>query len=100
MKGGTFRASRNASWFVYHEERRSAQVSKSRLSQMSVDELVQRHAALSAEQGRGLEGFSSMIKVNRLAQQIFDINSELKSRPGDQRLALAELFQILIHGYV
>jgi hypothetical protein len=59
---------------------------------MSVDELVQRHAVLSAEQGRGLDGFSSMIKVNRLAQQISEINSELKSRPGDQRLALTGLF--------
>ena len=33
-----------------------------------------------------------MAKVNRLLQKIFEINAELKSRPGDQRRALTELF--------
>lgn len=70
-------------------------MSKSRLSQMSIDELLQRHADLSTEQGRALEGFSSMAKVNRFGQQIFDINAELESRPGDQRLALTKLFSSL-----
>lgn len=67
-------------------------MNKSELSQMDVDELLLRHAELSAEQGRALEGFSSMAKVNRLGQQIFAIDAELKSRPGDQRIALTKLF--------
>lgn len=67
-------------------------MSKSGFSQMRVAELLRRHAELSIEQGRALEGFSSMAKVNRLLQKIFEINAELKSRPGDQRRALTELF--------
>ena len=65
-------------------------MSKSSLSQMSVDGLVARHAELSSQAGKALESFDRMSKVNRLLSQVFDINAELKSR--DQRIALRKLF--------
>lgn len=67
-------------------------MSKASIYEMNVDALVEHHADLSIKQGQALEAFSSMAKVNRFGSQIQDINAELKSRPGDQRIALIRLF--------
>lgn len=67
-------------------------MSNSRFSKMVVENLVSLHADLSAKQGHAQESFLSMTIVNRLGKQIFDINDELKSRPGDQRIVLIKLF--------
>lgn len=58
-----------------------------------VDELVTRYVELSILQGRAQDLFQSISKVNRLGDEISEIDDELMRRPGDQRRLLTRLFQ-------
>jgi hypothetical protein len=58
---------------------------------MSVDQLVERFAALALEQDRALLG-ENITRVNQLYDALKDVESELKLRDGDQRRALLRLY--------
>ena len=61
------------------------------LSDMSVDQLVNQLADLAVEQDvRLLE--NDVAAANRLYDEMHEISTELKSRPGDQRTALMALY--------
>jgi hypothetical protein len=61
------------------------------LKSRTVEELVERFAALAIEQDEaGLH--DDIPRVNRLYRQIKTIEAELKSRSGDQRTALLTLY--------
>jgi hypothetical protein len=62
-----------------------------KLSNLSVEQLVNLFVELSVEQDMALLS-NAQAKVNRLYWKIDAINNELKSRPGDQRLALLPLY--------
>jgi hypothetical protein len=62
------------------------------IRQMPVGELVERFAALCVAQDQALL-YSDIAKVNRLVRQMWEVQDELKSRPGDQRRALVSLFE-------
>lgn len=62
-----------------------------KLSNLSVEQLVNLFVELSVEQDMALLS-NAQAKVNRLYWKINAINNELKSRPGDQRLALLPLY--------
>lgn len=61
------------------------------LQSASVDELVQRFAAIALEQDDALLD-SNISKVNRLFWQLDAVKSELRARAGDQRRALVRLY--------
>ena len=65
---------------------------KTDLSMMSVDDLVQRFAEITREQDKMLL-VGQIAKFNRLFDRMMEVHDELKSRPGDQRRALVELFK-------
>jgi len=61
------------------------------LPKMTVAQLVERFTALALAQNHAL--FEDEIaKFNQLFDQMSAVTEELKSRPGDQRLALLDLF--------
>jgi hypothetical protein len=57
----------------------------------SVDELVQRFVAIAIDQDWAIF-HGDNAKYNRLYGQMDEIRNELRSRPGDQRRALVELY--------
>jgi hypothetical protein len=59
--------------------------------EMSVDQLVERFAAVCVEQDRALL-YSDIKKFNQLYDQMASIRDELKRRAGDQRSALLALY--------
>jgi len=61
------------------------------LSRMTTEQLVQLFAELSVEQDRALL-LRAISKVNKIYDKLEAIESELKSRPGDQRSALLPLY--------
>jgi hypothetical protein len=58
---------------------------------MSAKELIGLFAELCVAQDQALL-YSDIAKLNRLIKQMWDVQDELKSRPGDQRRALLALF--------
>ena len=62
-----------------------------RLSEMSVQQLVNEFSALAMRQGHALLG-NEIPKVNKIFDQLQAVAGELKSRPGDQRTALMRLY--------
>lgn len=62
-----------------------------KLGEMSVDQLVERFAALALEQDRALLE-ENIKRVNQLYDALKDVESELKLRDGDQRRALLRLY--------
>jgi hypothetical protein len=62
-----------------------------KLGEMTTDQLVDRFMGLALEQDHALLG-NEISKVNRLYNQLKDIEGELKVRPGDQRRALLRLY--------
>lgn len=61
------------------------------LSLMSIEQLVGRFGAIGVEQYQAeLEG--KIGSYNRLYDEMATLSEELRSRPGDQRRALAQLF--------
>lgn len=61
------------------------------VQQMSSRELVESFAELCIAQDQALL-YSDIAKVNSLIKQMWDVQDELKSRPGDQRRELVSLF--------
>ena len=61
------------------------------LPDMSIDQLVERFAALALEQDRALLG-ENIKRVNQLYDALEDVEGELKQRDGDQRRALLRLY--------
>lgn len=61
------------------------------IDQMTTSELVERFAEVAAAQDEA-ELHGEMAKYNRLFKQMMDIESQLRSRDGDQRLQLVRLF--------
>jgi hypothetical protein len=61
------------------------------LSEMSIDQLVERFTALALEQDRALLG-ENIKRVNQLYDALEDVEDELKLRHGDQRRALLRLY--------
>jgi hypothetical protein len=59
---------------------------------MTVRELVQVFANVTAEQGTALKRYD-VSQYKKLYVQMMDIANELKSRPGDQRRALMVLYE-------
>jgi uncharacterized protein DUF2019 len=59
---------------------------------MTVDELIQRFAAIAIEQDRALL-YSEIAKYNRLYDQLKAVEDELKGRSNDQRRALLHLYE-------
>jgi hypothetical protein len=62
-----------------------------KLVTLSVDALVERFAEICLAQDEALL-YSNIAKFNRLFDQMIAIEDELKSRTGDQRIALTALF--------
>lgn len=61
------------------------------LKSMSVDELVHRFIEIAIAQDWAIFE-DETAKYHRLYRQMDEIDNELKSRPGDQRRALAQLY--------
>jgi hypothetical protein len=61
------------------------------IQQIPTPELVERFATLCVAQDQALL-YSAISKLNKLIKQMWDIEDELKARPGDQRRALLVLF--------
>jgi hypothetical protein len=61
------------------------------LSDMTTKDLVERFAQIGVAQDQALLG-GEIAKFNRLFDQMADVSNELKSREGDQRSALMELY--------
>ena len=62
------------------------------LQDLSVDQLVDRFAALALEQDTALLG-ESITRVNQLYYALKDVENELTAREGDQRRALVRLYE-------
>ena len=62
-----------------------------KLDWMTVDQLVERFAALALEQDRALLE-ENIKRVNQLYDALKDVEGELKLRSGDQRRALLRLY--------
>ena len=62
-----------------------------RLEDMTVDQLVERFAAIGLDQNEALL-MDAIAKFNRLFDEMEDVETELKSREGDQRRALLRLY--------
>lgn len=67
-------------------------MSKRKLSELSVDQLVHLFAELSVQQDMSLLS-NALREVNRLFWRIDAVAEELKLRPGDQRSALLSLYK-------
>ncbi|MCB1497947.1 MAG: DUF2019 domain-containing protein [Bauldia sp.] len=61
------------------------------VTKLSVDELVERYAAISVAQYQA-EDNDNISKYNRLVDDLIAAQAELKSRAGDQRIALMKLY--------
>jgi hypothetical protein len=61
------------------------------LQDMTLDQLVERFAALALEQDRALLR-QNITRVNQLYDALKDVEGELKLRDGDQRRALLRLY--------
>jgi hypothetical protein len=61
------------------------------LAQMNVQNLVEQFADLGVQQSQA-ELYGDRAKENKLIRKMWDISNELKSRAGDQRSALLELY--------
>jgi hypothetical protein len=66
-------------------------MSKPSLQSMTVDQLVERFAALCVEQSKAIDRDNNK-KYEGLFWQMIDVEKELKSRSADQRRALAALY--------
>jgi hypothetical protein len=64
---------------------------RSKLSDLSVEQLVQEFASLAIEQDEALLS-NAQSKANRLFWKLEAVESELRARPGDQRTALLPLY--------
>ena len=64
----------------------------SKLTHTSLEKLVQEFASLALAQDRA-EIIGDIAKVNRLFDKLEEIESELKSRSGDQRRQLMSLYE-------
>lgn len=64
---------------------------KRNLTEMSVDELVERFKQIALAQDAA-DLRDEITKYNRLFDLMGDVEEELKQRPGDQRRALVSLF--------
>lgn len=58
----------------------------------TIDELVERFAAIAIEQDRALL-YSEIAKYNRLYDQLMAVEEKLKGRSNDQRRALLQLYE-------
>jgi hypothetical protein len=65
-------------------------MNRAKLATMSVEQLVDRFAALAVEQRQALLE-NKISRVNRLFDQLETVEAELKGRSGDQRRALLRL---------
>lgn len=65
---------------------------KIRLDAMSVDQLVERFAAVTVAQDDAILGRESA-KFNRLYDRMQEVSDELNVRPGDERRALMKLYE-------
>jgi hypothetical protein len=61
------------------------------LTQTTVESLVEQFADLGVQQSQA-ELYGDRVKENRLIRRMWDVSNELKSRAGDQRAALLELY--------
>jgi Domain of unknown function (DUF2019) len=61
------------------------------LQSMTVDQLVERFAALGVEQSKAIDANNNE-KYARLFEQMMDVEKEMKLRSGDQRRALMALY--------
>jgi hypothetical protein len=66
-------------------------VDRTNLASISVDELVQRFAAIGVAQDNALLG-GRLREFNQLFEKMAQVSQELKRREGDQRGALLSLF--------
>ena len=64
---------------------------RSRLREMTDEELVEQFAAIAVQQDEALL-FDEIAKFNRLYGEMDEIEQELKLRPGDQRRKLGRLY--------
>lgn len=64
---------------------------QAKLENMTVDELVDRFAAIGVNQDQALL-YSDIRKFNQLYDQMMSVRAELKRRSGDQRRALLALY--------
>jgi len=64
---------------------------RSKLQDMTVNQLVERFTAITLEQDNALLR-NEYAKFNRLFEQMEDVKRELKARDGDQRRALLPLY--------
>jgi hypothetical protein len=64
---------------------------RSSLSDLSIENLVEQFAEIGVAQYKALDA-DDMPKYNRLFRKLMDIESELKSRPDDQRTAVMALY--------
>lgn len=64
---------------------------KTKLDAMTVDQLVERFAAITVAQDDALLGHE-FAKFNRLYDRMKEVSDELKNRSGDQRRALMKLY--------
>jgi hypothetical protein len=61
------------------------------LQSMTVDQLVERFAALGVEQSKAIDADNNK-KYARLFEQMMNVEKEMKLRSGDQRRALMALY--------
>jgi hypothetical protein len=62
------------------------------LEAMTVDQLVERFAAIAVDQDQALL-HDDIAKYNRLVDQLRAVEEQLKRRPGDQRRTLLPLYE-------
>lgn len=67
-------------------------MNSSQLAKLSVTQLLERFIRLGLAQGEAADVVNTA-SYNRIVMQLVDIGDELRSRPGDRRNALAELFE-------
>ena len=66
-------------------------MNKLKLEKATVDQLVERFAAICLDQAQALL-YSDIAKFNRLYESMVEVREELKRHPGDQRRALIALY--------
>jgi hypothetical protein len=67
-------------------------MTRAKLEDMTIDQLVDRFAEMCLDQDRALL-YSELAKFNRQFEQMELVKAELKRRPGDQRRALLVLYE-------
>ena len=73
-----------------HRLREPSDMSRTKLANLTVDQLVERFVAIALDQHEAMR-HDDNAKYNRLYGQMDDVKQELKSRAGDQRRALASV---------